>query len=221
LQGARLTEPVTLWKDVTEKSRNKDRAFASLGKAYLRAGRNEEAAAAYVRVFALNPYDVKAYINAGLAFLMQNDLGRARDLLLEALRFDPSNWAAYNNLGIVYSRLGERARAVEMFNKVITLRPSLREGYRNRGIEYLAEERYDSAITDLKEAITDPGHAATYADRGTAVEHGKDQRVDRGFYSGNRKGPGPWFRLYQSMHCVYQDRSLRRCARRLRPCGRA
>ena len=110
----------------------------------------------------LDPDDVKAYYNRGVAYSDLKQYQQAINDYTQAIRIDPSLVPAYNNRGVTYGRLKQYQQAINDFDQAIRLDPSLTQAYSNRGITYAGLKQYQQAIKDYTQAIRiDPNFAAS------------------------------------------------------------
>jgi len=82
---------------------------------------------------------------------------------------DPSDnpeWMRWNNLGIAFLDQFQYAEAIKAFTEVVKLRPLYADAYINIGLTEIVWEKYDSARTAIRKALTlDPDSArALYYD---------------------------------------------------------
>ena len=108
-------DDLRLWSDTTEKTRVSGMAWRSLGSAYLRRGRDAEAAPALERALAMhNPpiglYGI--YSNLGTIELNQRRFAKARTYYAKALVLNPGSADLLFNLGLsIYYGGGQSAEA--------------------------------------------------------------------------------------------------------------
>jgi tetratricopeptide (TPR) repeat protein len=79
---------------------------------------------------------------------------------------DNPDWMRWNNLGIALLDQFQYAESIQAFSEVIKLRPSYADGYTNVGLTEIVWEKYGSARTAIRRALSlDPGNArALYYD---------------------------------------------------------
>ncbi len=79
---------------------------------------------------------------------------------------DNPDWMRWNNLGIALLDQFQYAESIQAFTEVIKLRPSYADGYTNVGLTEIVWEKYGSARTAIRRALSlDPGNArALYYD---------------------------------------------------------
>lgn len=107
------------------------RAWHYLGSARIGLGRADEAEAAYLRAYELEPKDPST--KAGLVWCRfhlatsaydRGDLDRAIGLYRECTSLEPDNAPAWHNLGIAYQAQADWKRAIEAYEKAVSLDPS-------------------------------------------------------------------------------------------------
>jgi len=79
---------------------------------------------------------------------------------------DNPDWMRWNNLGIAFLDQVQYAESVAAFSEVVKLRPAYVDGYTNVGLTEIVWEKYESARTAIRHALSlDPNNArATYYD---------------------------------------------------------
>ncbi len=79
---------------------------------------------------------------------------------------DNEDWMRWNNLGIALLDQQQYAESIQAFAEVVKLRPLYVEGYTNIGLTEISLEKYDSARTAIRRALSlDPNSArALYYD---------------------------------------------------------
>jgi tetratricopeptide (TPR) repeat protein len=79
---------------------------------------------------------------------------------------DNADWMRWNNLGIALLDQFQYAEAIQAFTEVVKLRPNYPDGYTNVGLTEIVWEKYASARTAIRRALSiDPGNArALYYD---------------------------------------------------------
>lgn len=87
----------------------------------VRAGRLEEAVAAYRRIVRLDPGDAAAHADLGAALRRSGDLAGAEAACRKAVALDPGHAEARNNLGVVLQARGESAAALTAFGQAAGL----------------------------------------------------------------------------------------------------
>jgi tetratricopeptide (TPR) repeat protein len=126
--------------------------FFIMGRALQDLKMNTDAFANYSISIYLDPDQVKAWINRGLARGALQDLAGAIEDFNQALRIEPTNTAALISRGVALAGSNNLNSAETDFSKAIDLNPKLADAYRNRGIarHYLKDKK--GACSDWKKA---------------------------------------------------------------------
>lgn len=115
----------------------------------------------------LNPNDINAYINRGIAY---GSLGNHQKALADfstAIHLDQKNANAYTGRSYAYLNIGNYNQAIADSNRAIELDPNNSMHYNVRGYAYFRLEIYQQAIVDYNKVIElDPQNAMVYASRG-------------------------------------------------------
>lgn len=157
-------DEVTLWTDVVAKSPNKGRPRLSLGYAYARRGRLDDAIREYREAIRLAPWLADAHNNLGAAHMAQGRVEEAMREYEEALRMDPRLAGAHNNLGAALLTRGDVPAAISSHLEALRLDPASSEARHNLGRAYEAAGRLEDAEREYAEAVRlDPRMADTRA----------------------------------------------------------
>ena len=139
------------------------------GNFLLMLGQTDRAIEAYSYAIELNPNNVSAYNNRGIAYREKGDFDRAISDFNTAIKRKPNYAEPYNNRGAAYDKKHDFDRAIEDYNKAIELNPDYAEPYTNRGVAYDKKGNFDRAIADHSTAIKrKPNYAEAYNNRGIA-----------------------------------------------------
>ena len=151
-----------------------DPSFADLqlflANLYYETGQFEQAAVAYRDALKLNPGQLLALYNLGLALLKTNEFEPAGDVFRRALELRP-DWAdAHNNLGYVYHRMGRLADAQASFARALAIDPRLAQAHLNAGELAMARGEAVQAVEHYGHAIAiDPDMADAHLGLGTVL----------------------------------------------------
>lgn len=135
------------------------RAGASSQTHYLEARilfaekRFEDSLKALERSLALERREPKAYLLAGMNWVVLDRLDLARPFFEEAARLAPQDEAARYHLGRYYYTAQFFALAEREFRAVVHLNPDLVKGYDNLGLALEAESKDEEAVAAYRRAI--------------------------------------------------------------------
>ncbi len=161
-------DELSLWKDVVDKSPNKERGYNNLGMAYYDIDEYDTAIKYFNQAIELDPKSILAYNNRGNVYLIFKKYQEAIADFNKAIELRP-DYELYNNRGNVYSKLEENENAIADYNKAIELEAYYTPAYNNRANVYLRFEKYQEAIADFNKAIElSPDSALLYTNRGNA-----------------------------------------------------
>jgi tetratricopeptide (TPR) repeat protein len=140
------------------------KAHAILGSAYLAAGSQDSARAAYGRALAADWHDEDGYVEAHYDFAASlASLGRRQDAIKhfeEAIRLRPAYAEAQNYLGVLLGMEGRLEDALAHLTEAVRLSPDYAAAQNNLGNVNARMGRMDRAIEHWREALRlDPNHA--------------------------------------------------------------
>jgi tetratricopeptide (TPR) repeat protein len=138
-------DDLTLFRDIAATSPTRALAQSNLGLTYLKAGRAEEAAAAFERAIRLTPDFALAHTNLGLA---RQALGRhdlARQSFENAARLAPDHPGILINLGNGYLQRRRYAEAAAVYERIVRLRPGATDVQLQLGLVYAAGGDFSAA----------------------------------------------------------------------------
>ncbi len=123
------------------------------GRAHLKAGRAQEALAAFEEARQLN--DLDPNVHEGLAmvhFLLQAYEPAIRHFE-RVTRLDPRRGPTWINLGAVYNRMGDYQKAAEVLRRAVQIEKKSGIAYYNLGIAYKHLKQWNLAVPAYREAI--------------------------------------------------------------------
>lgn len=138
--------PLTLWRDVVEKSPNKARGYVNLGheqfnlfKQEKQTGSVSEKSSKYLndalqnfeKAIQLDPKQPDAYTNLSLVYYELNRGDEAISVLKQAIKLDPENPERYLKLADMYYRLSMHREAVEYFEDIFEKNYVLKKHFKN------------------------------------------------------------------------------------------
>jgi tetratricopeptide (TPR) repeat protein len=136
----------------------------SLGAAYAKRGKDEEALRIYADAERLSPALPDAPYNAGVSLQKLGRREEAAAKYREALSIDPAMAPARDNLGILLAREGRYAEAIAEARRAVELEPWNAAALANLGATYCACGRYEEGIREFRRAASlDPRNASIRA----------------------------------------------------------
>jgi len=110
--------------------------YLTLGVAYKKMGKTDDALESYKRALKFDPNDAEGYSNIGNIYAERKNFTMAKQFYLKAIEIDPSSAKAYNNLGNIYFEIGDYAEALECYRTAITLEPDYQTPFYHAGLIY-------------------------------------------------------------------------------------
>jgi tetratricopeptide (TPR) repeat protein len=133
-----------------------------------KAGKTDEAIAAYQEVLAKNPTIAEAHYNIGFLNAQKKDWATAEAAYLKAIEVKPAYGDAYTGLARVYQDSNQSQKAVEILAKAAAANPQDAKLQFNLGVFYLNSQRNEEAATAFtKAAELDPANAEPHYFLGT------------------------------------------------------
>ncbi len=152
-----------------------------------KAGRYEEAIAAWKKALELNPESDKAQNNLGLLLMGAGKAEEAVPHFEKTLAINPEYPAAHSNLGVALAGTGKFDEAAAEFDKALVMDPNSAEAHNNLGQILARKGDLDSAIAHFGKALAaDPdsssvranlSHALADKGRALAVKGDFDQAI--------------------------------------------
>ncbi|MDE0018858.1 MAG: crossover junction endodeoxyribonuclease RuvC [Candidatus Poribacteria bacterium] len=96
----------------------------------------------------------REYYNQGIAYIEDNEYGKAINLLLKASNIDPNDKKAYTSLGRAYYWQDDYTNAASYYQKAVDLDPNDKTAHSNLGNAYYYIGAYADAIHSLQKAST-------------------------------------------------------------------
>ncbi|MEL7039056.1 MAG: tetratricopeptide repeat protein [Cyanobacteria bacterium J06592_8] len=124
----------------------------------------------------LNPGQVEAYLNRGVAYSELESHGSAIANYDKAIQLSPNNADAYYYRGDEYLQAGNAPKALADYNKAIQLNPNYSQAYLDRGFIYYQQGDGLKAIEDLQKAADLLGQKGDTQTQQTALEVIQDIR---------------------------------------------
>ncbi len=134
----------------------KQRAIIQLLKEaedYARQANWQAAEKVYIKVVALAPKTLEAYLGLGNLYLKQKNWDDAAEAYKVVLESDRDNINAVGNLGQALANKGEWVAAAEVLNRAAKLDPGNSVRHATLGMAYMTIKDYKKAIKAYREAI--------------------------------------------------------------------
>jgi tetratricopeptide (TPR) repeat protein len=215
---------ITLWKDVVEKSPQKERGHVNLCMEYNKIGEVDNAIR-HCRTALSLPQGggrPQAHNNLGLAYLEKGMLDEAIEQFHAALLVKPETAEYHNNLGFAYMRKKLLQKAVDEFKAAIRLDPDYIDAHYNLGTIYsdmgLLERAMGQYLTALR---MDPGFAKAHNNLGIVYARmGMPDRAIEHFEAALGMDPSDP-RTYHNLANAYEMKGMPGKAREYRRRGEA
>lgn len=141
-----------------------------MGVITLQQGRAHEAVEYFATAVKLEPRDLGAAANHGLALAHTGRYAEALAVLEKVTAAAPDFIEAWFNRGLALTSLGRFAEAVTVHDHVLARQPGHAGAHYNRGMALAAQGRFADAVIGYDRALQlVPGMTAALADRGAAL----------------------------------------------------
>jgi protein O-mannosyl-transferase len=159
----------TLFAHVIEHQPDSYIAHANLGNAHRRAGRDDEAIAAFEKSLAIRPHP-RTLSNLGAVHRKQGKIDASLAAYGRALEIDANSKEAHFGLGIVLAGQGKLAEAEREYRRAVEIDPSYGEAHTNLGSLLLKRGRTAEAEQEYRLALAaDPFIADTHYNLGVLL----------------------------------------------------
>jgi tetratricopeptide (TPR) repeat protein len=146
-------------------------AHNSMGVAFRKLDRFDEAITHYQEAIRLMPDFAAAHNNLGAALYLQGRPAEAAVHYRRALALNPRYPDAHRNLGLALVSTGAPADAIEHFRTAIALNPDSSEAHYNLGSLLFRMKRHDEGIGHLRDGLRlDPHHPAAHYELANALQ---------------------------------------------------
>jgi tetratricopeptide (TPR) repeat protein len=142
----------------------------------IEAGDYQEAISTLNQAVNLNPGQLEAYLNRGVAYSELNSHASAIANYDKAIQLAPNNAEAYYYRGDEYLQAGNAPKALADYNKAIQFNPNYSQAYLDRGFIYYQQGESLKAIEDLQKAADLLGNQGDIQTQQTALEVIQDIR---------------------------------------------
>ena len=116
-------------------------------------GEFDRVIAACRHVLALQPENVAAYYNLGVALQSQGNDSEAAAAYRELLLINPQHAVALANLGLVQRVLGQIADGIASCRQAIQIKPDMVEAHNTLGLLFKDESRHEEAAASFLQAL--------------------------------------------------------------------
>lgn len=142
----------------------------------IESGNYQEAISTLNQAVNLNPGQIEAYLNRGVAYSELNSHASAIANYDKAIELAPNNAEAYYYRGDEYLQAGNAPKALPDYNKAIQLNPNYSQAYLDRGFIYYQQGESLKAIEDLEKAADLLGRQGDIETQNTALDVIQDIR---------------------------------------------
>jgi tetratricopeptide (TPR) repeat protein len=126
--------PIAFTEDNIRKAPQNNRAYISLSKYYLNAGRLDDAQRVLIKYIESDQFNHVAYSNMGIIYYRQGKLALATDMFKKAIGIDPKYEEAYATLGLIYNDLRRWKEGEMNLRKALELLPNDSLAHYNLGV---------------------------------------------------------------------------------------
>jgi uncharacterized protein (TIGR03032 family) len=120
------------------------------GHEFHRAGKIEEAIAAYRKCVKIQPDFPNALYNLGVTLGDAGEYAEARACLEKVVQAEPERPDAYNSLGLVVSRQRQPHEAISYYERAIEFQPSFPQAHFNLGLSLLQIGDYQKGFAECE-----------------------------------------------------------------------
>jgi tetratricopeptide (TPR) repeat protein len=154
LQKGRTEEAIPFFKKALAMDSSSIDAHNYLGNTYLKLNKNDAAIATFKKLVAMKPFDKDSAVTLGNAYSQAKKYVEAEVSYKKAVSLAPNDNLAHYSLGQTYMLQNKLKEAETEFQKVTRISPRDPNGYYALGTAYNKMEKYDAAISSLKQAVT-------------------------------------------------------------------
>ncbi len=154
LQSNRLREAKTLSSGFCARNPNDAEAWFLLAGVHAQMGELDDVIRCCQQVVVLEPMNVAAHYNLGVALQSCSRLDEATESYRQVLRIQPDNAPALANLGLALRGLGKREEAMKCCQQAARLQPDLAEVHNTIGLLFKDQGSIDDAAANFQRAVT-------------------------------------------------------------------
>jgi tetratricopeptide (TPR) repeat protein len=138
--------------------------------AHHRAGRLDQAIAAYQQALALAPDEADIHNNLAMAMRQRGRLTEAITEYQTAIKLNPDMAEVHNNLGIALKDVGQIDAAIAAYRRALALKNDMAGAWHNLGFALAHKKEFDQAIEAFEHAIAiDPKMVDAHNNLGGAL----------------------------------------------------
>jgi Flp pilus assembly protein TadD len=143
-----------LQAEIAKRKPERPEFYRELGDALQRAGRAEEAAAAYRLALQKTPNSALLQARLAQALRAQGQSQEPLDAMRKAVQADPNDAGNWNRLALLQSDLGDKKSAIDSFRKAIALDPESADSHSGLGAVLAQTGQVPEAEAELRAALS-------------------------------------------------------------------
>jgi tetratricopeptide (TPR) repeat protein len=169
-QAGRLADAERIYNQILATRPNHFDSRHLLGVVFLQRGNHIEALHHIDLALNVEPKNVFALNNRGVALQALKRFDEALASFARAVRLRPDYAEAHSNRANVLKTLGRLDQALASYDRALALQPDYAEAHSNRGDVLRELKRFDEALASCKRAIAlRPNYAEAHSNRGNAL----------------------------------------------------
>ena len=162
---------ISAFKTAIKINTSNTEAHFNLGRAYKRAGKDEQARTEFAICKRLNPNkyneyvkkyrekidyeitDTKNYSELGSAYAEKGMIDDAINAYKKSIEIEPDNARVHYSLGTLYAMKGKYSDAADEFCMAVEINPDMSEAHYNLGLSYFRQGMFDKAIAEYQATL--------------------------------------------------------------------
>ena len=153
LQSNRLREAKALCVGLCERNQNDAEAWFLLAGVHAQLGELDQVVRCCQHVIALEPMNIPAHYNLGVALQTQGHIDEAAGCYRRVLEIQPDHAPALANLGLALRESGKSGEAVTCCQQAVQLQPDMAEAHNTLGLLFKDQGSIDDAAGYFQRAI--------------------------------------------------------------------
>ncbi len=150
---------------------NSDILYNIFGAANIALQQFHSAVECYKKAISINPSNIDAHNNLGLALQGKGDLDAAIESYKKVLKIDQDFAEVYYNMGLAFEGKGDPKSAIYSYKKAIRMKPDNADAHNNLGLVFQGEGEVEAAIDSFKQALQiRPDYAEAYNNMGFTLQ---------------------------------------------------